>query len=151
MIICGYPCIGKTSISTAKNRIIDLESSMFNDNNGKKNPGWEKTYCRIAEDLSAQGYTVFVSTHQVVLDYLKDSNHRVVLIYPHADLYKEWVERAEKRYKDDPSKKNKAALDNVKANFVEQTKSLDTDAYLMRYPLVKMDYDLLTIVNSLKH
>ena len=64
MIIVGYQGIGKSSLAGVGN-CIDLESSNFWIN-GKRDPEWYKPYCKIADHLSKQGYTVFTSSHEVV-------------------------------------------------------------------------------------
>ena len=71
MIISGYQGIGKSSLA-GKNNCIDLESGNFWVD-GKRADDWYKPYCQIANHLSQQGYTVFVSSHEVVRKELEKS------------------------------------------------------------------------------
>ena len=47
---------------------------------------WYKPYCQIANHLSEQGYTVFVSSHEVVRRELEKSKEPVYVIFPAIDL-----------------------------------------------------------------
>lgn len=107
MIVIGFPGIGKTTL--AGDGFIDLESSNFVRSDGKRDEEWYITYGRIAEDLSRQGYTVFVSSHELVQHFFKTSNEEVVAVFPTADLWKEWANKLAERYFTDPSEKNKRA------------------------------------------
>ena len=60
MIIIGYPGIGKSTLSTTNEQYVDMESSRFIFN-GVRPVRWAYFYARMAEDISRQGYRVFVS------------------------------------------------------------------------------------------
>ena len=48
MIIIGYQGIGKSTLASRyPGHYIDLESSHFNNDLGKKEPGWHIPYCKI--------------------------------------------------------------------------------------------------------
>ena len=51
MIIIGYQCIGKSSLSRVENGCIDLESSNF-FLDGIRDENWYKIYAKIAVNLS---------------------------------------------------------------------------------------------------
>ena len=94
LIICGYPGVGKSSIGGWYN-CIDLESSYFSKgwdgsmvnilqeplNYVKTSledevktlriPSWVSCYADVGMDLADQGYTVLMSTHKDVLDFLE--------------------------------------------------------------------------------
>ena len=97
MIIVGYQGIGKSSIA-GQNGIIDLESGNFWFA-GKRRKEWYVYYCNIAEHLSRQGYTVMMSSHKEVRDYLKIySKQSVYCIFPALELKDEWLKRLKDRY-----------------------------------------------------
>ena len=96
MIYSGFPGVGKSSI--AGNGVIDLESSNFNIIGGMKDKEWYKYYCNIAEDLSKQGYTVLICSHNEVLDELIKREVQFKIICPSLDLKDKWIERLEERY-----------------------------------------------------
>lgn len=108
LIICGYPGVGKSSIA-GWNNCIDLESSWFSyDKDGNKiypNEAWATNYCMLARQLALQGYTVLLSTHQAVINTLREGKWilnkdgiRVVIFVPRSDMKKAWIERLINRY-----------------------------------------------------
>ena len=108
LIICGYPGVGKSSIS-GWNNCIDLESSWFSfDTDGNRicpDEAWVGNYCMIARQLATQGYTVLVSTHKAVINTLREikwilnrDGVRIVIFVPRSDMKKAWVERLVNRY-----------------------------------------------------
>lgn len=112
MIFVGYPCIGKSSIAGHDN-FIDLEPSFFN--NGQKD--WYVHYCTIACNLSEQGYNVFISSHEEVIDYLEQMGIKFIIIYPSPKLYDEYIIRSAKRYSIFPTEKNKRAMLRIIEDF----------------------------------
>lgn len=72
MIIIGYPGIGKSTLAGKDHKFIDLESSNFKIED-ERSEDWYKVYCKVAEDLSRQGYIVFVSSHLAVREALRGS------------------------------------------------------------------------------
>ena len=120
MIIVGYQGIGKSTLTRAdhSDAFIDLESSnfWFKDDDGKniRWPNWYDIYCNLAEDLSSQGYIVFVSSHKAVRERLKRSTVGVCAIAPASYLKDEWIEKLEDRYNSSNSEKDYKALMNAK-------------------------------------
>lgn len=150
MIIIGYPGIGKSSVSGIENCCIDLESSNFWFN-GKRSDNWYVYYCKVALDLSRQGFTVFTSSHEEVRDYLVGHQEEtlIVAVYPETWLETDWIARLKKRYEDDPSEKNYKALMNAKDRFEDNVKELEEWGGLF-YGIQDMDYDLMDIVKRLR-
>jgi len=107
MIIIGYPGIGKTTLAglyynntyiiehTGYKGIIDLESSCFHAIRG--NFVFDM-YCRVAEDLSRQGFVVFVSAHEDVQRELRKTKEHVIVCYPALHLREEWIKKLRERY-----------------------------------------------------
>lgn len=143
MIIIGYPGVGKTSLAGRYRQYIDLESSHFNDAFGTKPDGWFIPYCKVAEDLSKQGYRVFVSCHKEVQEYLHDcSNEYVIVLYPAIELKEQWLDRVKGRFENDPSMKNKKAMENVEKYWDIQINSLSNSPFKHKLMLCDMNYTL---------
>ena len=97
MIIIGYQGIGKSTLA-GKNNCIDLESGNF-WHNGARPYDWYVYYCQIAEHLSQQGYTVFVSSHEVVRNLLKKhSKEALFVVCPAIELKEAWIDKLKKRF-----------------------------------------------------
>lgn len=131
--IC-YQGVGKSSTVNECDFFIDLESSNFKDENGYRTDDWYIYYVNIAFDLASQGYSVFVSSHDVVrrqISYMKDKyypNIDIYVVYPSVELKYEWIERLENRYNENPTKKNKVAYLNAKDRFFENIVEMEKDA-----------------------
>ena len=148
MIIIGYPGVGKTSLAGRYRQYIDLESSHFNDAFGEKPSGWFIPYCKVAEDLSKQGYRVFVSCHKEVQEYFSKSNEYVIVLYPTIELKEQWLDRVERRFENDPSMKNKKAMENVEKYWDIQINSLRNSPFENKLVLKDMNYTLDTEIDS---
>ena len=142
MIIIGYPGVGKTSLAGRYNQYIDLESSHFNDVFEEKPSGWFIPYCRIAEDLSKQGYRVFVSCHKEVQEYFSKSDEYVMVLYPAIELKEQWLDRVKRRFDNDTSTKNKKAMENVEKYWDTQINSLNNSPFEHKLVLKDMNYIL---------
>ena len=142
MIIIGYPGVGKTSLAGRYNQYIDLESSNFNDAFGEKPSGWFIPYCKVAEDLSKQGYRVFVSCHKEVQEYFSKSDEYVMVLYPDIKLKEQWLDRVKERFENDTSKKNKKAMENVEKHWDTQINSLNNSPFEHKLVLKDMNYIL---------
>ena len=68
LVIIGYQGIGKSSLA-GWNKCIDLESGNFFVGN-KRADDWYIPYCQTALNIANQGYTVFVSSHKEVREFL---------------------------------------------------------------------------------
>lgn len=104
MIIIGYQGIGKSTLAARNLKYIDLESSnfWFDDPETKqrvRHSNWYEMYCNVAEDLSRQGYVVFVSSHQPVREKLSNSKEYVIACVPSLDLKDQWIEKLHIRFK----------------------------------------------------
>lgn len=132
-IVVGYQGIGKSTLArSGKGRYIDLESSSFSVRDGMtdnyvKINGWEKIYCKIAEHLAEQGYTVFVSSHAEVRKILKESKCKVVAVVPHPDLGELWIEKLKQRYFDTELEKDRRAWLNAKERYRENVMEIMHD------------------------
>lgn len=147
MIIIGYQGIGKSTMA-GKSKCIDLESSNFFVN-GKRAEDWYIPYCQIANHLSEQGYTVFVSSHEVVRKELQKSKERVAAICPSPELEAEWVVKLWDRYQSTGLEKDFKAWANANDRYEDNIYEIIDDVgecYLIRH----MNYSLANIIDILR-
>ena len=148
MIISGYQGIGKSTLA-GKNKCIDLESGNFWVD-GKRADDWYKPYCQIANHLSEQGYTVFVSSHEVVRRELEKSKEPVYVIFPAIDLKDEWIKKLEDRYNNTKLDKDYRALMNAKDRYKENITEL-MQGNLKFYEITRINYQLESIIDYLEY
>ena len=141
MIIVGYPGIGKSTLAGRDHRFIDLESSNFKIE-GERSEDWCKVYCKVAEDLSRQGYIVFVSSHLAVREALRGSRETVVAVFPSDALKDIWLAKLENRYHETRSEKDRLAFDHAYHWYDEDITALSNCDIPYKICLRNMDYDL---------
>ena len=152
--IC-YQGVGKSSTVNECDFFIDLESSNFKDENGHRNDDWYVYYVNIAFDLASQGYSVFVSSHDVVrrqISYMKDKyypNVDIYMVYPSVELKDKWIERLEKRYDENPTEKNRVAYLNAKDRFSENIAEMKKDADDFGFNEVEIDTCKYKLIDKL--
>lgn len=147
MIIIGYQGIGKSSLAGTEN-CIDLESGNFWID-GERSDEWYKPYCQIANHLSEQGYTVFVSSHEVVREELKNSKEKVFIVMPDERLRDQWIERLWNRYGFTGLDKDYKAYANAKYRYAENIYEL-MHCGIPYYIIIDMKYSLRDIVIRLR-
>lgn len=151
MVIVGYQGIGKSTLAKNGNGFIDLESSNFFIN-GERSPDWYIPYCEIALDLSKQGYDVFVSSHQVVRDYLAYNNiEDLVIVCPAKKLKDRWIAKLGNRYATTGLSKDYKAWKNAETRYEENIDELLNQGGF-GYCLIidSMNYDLELLLHGLK-
>jgi ABC-type oligopeptide transport system ATPase subunit len=148
MIIIGYQGIGKSTLSQSNIRYIDLESGNFFID-GYRAINWYEIYCNIAEHLSQQGYTVFVSSHKAVRDRLKRSKERVVCCFPSLELKHEWINKLYERYKESGLTKDCKAYKNAKQRYTENIYEIKNEGF-ENIMLTSMNYNLLIEIEKFK-
>lgn len=166
MIITGYQGIGKSTLAKRNYRVIDLESDCFykyeedfhlKKTGDKTRPdNWYIYYCQMAQNLSRQGYIVFVSYHQEVRNWLSVHNsEKFCAIFPSFRLKDDWINRLEARYKISNSKKDLDALEHVKECYNNDIYGLwyecqyNVDYYHDVIIIDDINYDLEKLVNDL--
>ena len=148
MIIIGYQGIGKSTLANQNNKYIDLESGNFWCN-GIRPENWHIYYCNIAEHLSKQGYNVFVSSHEVVRKYLKNSSETVICVYPSLFLADRWKEKLQQRYNNTGLEKDYKAWKNAEDNYLVNISEL----MMCGIPYIEinsMDYNLKELIERSK-
>ena len=146
MIVIGYQGIGKSTLATKSLRYIDLESSSFwfDDPETKqrvRHGNWYEVYCNVAEDLSRQGYTVFVSSHQPVRERLSRSDEYVITCVPSLDLKDKWIEKLRLRYENSGIEKDYKAYMNAIDGFTENVTEIMRSGFDV-LEIKDMNYDL---------
>lgn len=126
MIILGYPGIGKSAVCKNRSGWIDLESSNFD----LKTDDGVAQYCRVAMDLSDQGKTVFVSTHENVRKFFESVPKRsfVAVVYPKLELKEAWIKRLTARYNKTGLIKDRRALSRAEENYENDIEALMTSS-----------------------
>lgn len=151
MIIIGYQGIGKSTLANKDDKFIDLESSSFwvKGENGEivRSINWYEIYVNIAENLSKQGYVVFVSSHEVVRDQLQQSKERVFALYPDISLKDQWVKKLAKRYHESRLDKDYRALMNAIDRYEENIREIENSNF-DNIVIRNIDYDLKKLITS---
>lgn len=101
-IIAGFPGIGKSYIHNKVNA-TDSDSSKFSwkmvNNEKVRNENFvEDYYNHILELLNSKKYDyIFISTHEAILEKLRDNNIEFTIVIPHEKRKEEFKEIYEKR------------------------------------------------------
>lgn len=153
LIMIGYHGIGKSSCA-GKENCIDLESGSFwiGDHRAED---WYIPYCNIALHLANQGYTVFTSSHKVVVDYLKsvplmENTGKVVVFCPEVIWKEEWIKRLKTRFDKTGLNKDYKALEDAKAHYWASIVAL-VNCGLPVYQPSAIDYDLMDYVHKARN
>ncbi len=148
MIVIGYQGIGKSTLAKKNIQCIDLESWNFWIM-GKRIDEWYIPYCKIAVDLSAQGYVVFVSSHEVVRKCLSVNQNgvtqQIYVCYPLLGLKDEWIAKLEDRYQKSHLEKDYKAWRNAVERYDENIMEIANSGF-MELPIMNMNYDLEQMV-----
>ena len=148
MIIVGYQGIGKSTISSYITSMIDLESGNFWVD-GKRNNNWYKVYVNIAEHLSNQGFTVFLSSHKVVREELNWREVPFAVICPSLEMKTIWIDKLKSRYEHSMKGKDFKAWKNAVQCYDENIKDLMSEEFCCT--IDSADYDLGDIVVKADH
>lgn len=160
MIITGYQGIGKSTLAKKRQDVIDLESScfwIFAKNGNKSRPkDWYICYCQMAEFLSKQGYTVFVSCHPEVREYLANNRtEKFCAVFPSKSIKVDWISKLRERYYCTKSEKDLRALEHAEKFFDKDIDRLMHECsygiewYSNAIYLETIDYDLESIIMKL--
>ena len=145
-IICGFPAIGKSTLAKHKN-YIDLDSSLFtiqSNNGAEKNSNWVITYINVAKMLANKGFTVFISTHSEVRNYLKEKEIEFTVIYPKLELEEAWIERLRQRFEQSGKDADFRAFRFIQNNYKNAVVELQIEK--KRIEIESMDYSLIDLI-----
>ena len=146
MIIIGYQGIGKSTLAKDSRKYIDLESGNFWVN-GERDEQWYKPYCNIANHLSAQGYTVFTSSHKEIREELKNSNEIVKIVFPALELKTDWLIRLTNRYNESMLEKDYKALINASLYYEDNINDLMNEPF-DKIVINNIDYNLRELIEK---
>lgn len=146
MIIIGYQGIGKSTLAKDSWEYIDLESGNFWIN-GERDEQWYKPYCNIANHLSAQGYTVFTSSHKEVREELKNSSEVVKIAFPALELKIDWLIRLTNRYNESMLEKDYKALINASLYYEDNIEDLMNEPF-DKIIINNIDYNLGELIEQ---
>lgn len=146
MIIIGYQGIGKSTLAKDSWKYIDLESGNFWIN-GERDEQWYKPYCNIANHLSAQGYTVFTSSHKEVREELKNSSEVVKIAFPALELKTDWLIRLTNRYNESMLEKDYKALINASLYYEDNIEDLMNEPF-DKIIINNIDYNLEELIEK---
>lgn len=146
MIIIGYQGIGKSTLAKDSLKYIDLESGNFWIN-GERDEQWYKPYCNIANHLSAQGYTVFTSSHKEVREELKNSSEVVKIAFPALELKTDWLIRLTNRYNESMLEKDYKALMNASLHYEDNIEDLMNEPF-DKIIINNIDYNLRELIEQ---
>ena len=146
MIIIGYQGIGKSTLAKDSLKYIDLESRNFWIN-GERDEQWYKPYCNIANHLSAQGYTVFTSSHKEVREELKNSSEIVKIAFPALELKTDWLIRLTNRYNESMLEKDYKALMNASLYYEDNINDLMNEPF-DKIIINNIDYNLRELIEE---
>jgi len=94
-VISGFPGVGKTNayeILKARGvKVLDSDSSTFDKTHFPEN------YLDHIETKLAEGYTLFVSTHDTVRKGLEERGIRHIIVYPREAMKDEYMRRYQER------------------------------------------------------
>jgi len=150
MIVIGYQGIGKSTLAARNLKYIDLESSnfWFEDPETKqrvRHSNWYEIYCNVAEDLSRQGYIVFVSSHHPVRERLLKSEEYVVVCVPSLILKDEWIKKLKERYENSLLEKDYKAYINAADRFTENVTEIMNSGFDVIL-ITDADYNLQNLI-----
>ena len=149
MIIIGYQGIGKSTLANKDDKFIDLESGSFwltnTDGSRYRYDNWYEMYCNVAEHLSQQGYIVFISSHEVVRNRLKQSKERVFTLYPDVSLKDQWIKKLAKRYNNSRLDKDYRALMNAIDRYEENIREIENSNF-DNIVIHDINYDLKKLI-----
>jgi len=134
-IICGFAGIGKSTCANELLKVVDLESTPFAKN-------WEM-YARVAQHMASNGYTVLLSCHKELRQYLLSNGVEFTTVMPspildHIDSKTIYL----KRYRGRGN--NQAFIDLMSSNWGEFNTTLPKEE-VVELPLDKYLIDLLTL------
>ena len=97
MIVLGYHGVGEASCCNDEFGLIYLDDSVMDDSSDD----WVERYCKLAADLSFQGYNVIISCRKSVREYISKhiienegnifKDTVIVSIFPHENLKEDWI------------------------------------------------------------
>lgn len=134
-------------------KILDSDSSFFSwlyDENGNKtnerNPEFPQNYINHIKAHMDEEDIIFVSSHKVVRDALKEEGIPYYLVYPRKDMKEEWMWRFKKRGNDENFIKFQ---DEHWNEFIEDMENETYPTKIVLEPYSCYDAITTTVINSI--
>jgi len=153
IVISAFPACGKTCYYKKHDNVLDSDSSNFSwikdingNNTNVRNPNFPNNYIQHIKQNIGKVELIFVSSHQVVRDALRDNDIKYVLIYPDISMKDEWIDRFKNRGNDDKFIKFIASNWN---NFIKDMND-EVYPYKIRLPYESSNFIDLNIILKAK-
>lgn len=147
-IISGFPGVGKTYITSNNNSklvILDSDSSKFSwldVKNKIRHPDFPQNYIDHILDNIYSSDIIFVSSHDIVRNALKDNNIEYYLVYPDKSLKEEYI----KRYKNRGTDENFISF--VSNNWDAFIDEMDNETFANKIKLEKPSHTMENVIYS---
>ena len=146
-VISAFPACGKSYIFQNEqdnfDGILDSDSSEFSwikDENGnnttERNPDFPNNYIQHIEENLGKVQIIFVSSHDVVRNALRENNIDYTIVYPDISLKEDWIKRFKKRGN------NEKFINFISNNWDKFIADIESETYPNKYKL-KHKYDYL--------
>lgn len=132
LIISGFPGVGKSYFFNNNSNLIalDSDSSEFSwvkdkdgNNTKERNPDFPNNYIKHIKENMGKVDIIFVSSHKVVRDALKENNMFYYLVYPCRCIKEEYLQR----YRDRGN--NQGFIDFIDKNWEDFIKEIETETF----------------------
>lgn len=146
MIIITYPGINVRQLA-GRNNCIDLNPHNLYIND-KRPSKWIEYYCNFAEDLSNQGYTVFVACLPgVIRRLISNCQEEVACIFPDESLEESWLTSMSVQFNITGDDRDFANYKSLQNNYIKLIIMLKNSG-LKSYIIDNMNYSLNKIVRQ---
>ncbi|MGM0973392.1 MAG: hypothetical protein ACQEW2_10935 [Bacillota bacterium] len=148
-VISAFPACGKSytfeNSQDCFNGILDSDSSEFSwvkDENGKntaeRNPNFPNNYIQHIKDNLGKVEIIFVSSHDVVRNALKENGIDYTIVYPDKSMKDEWLRRFKKRGNEEKF------IDFISTNFDKFIDEIEEETFPKK---VKLPYNYHEYLN----
>lgn len=151
LVISAFPGCGKTYFfNNFKNFLVsDSDSSNFSwikdsegNNTTQRNPEFPKNYIDHIKNNIGVYDIIFVSSHNVVVEALKNNNIDFTIVYPDIELKEDFLERYKNRGN------NESFIKFISEHFEEFVKAIDDDVSLNKIKLTKEKRFLKDVISK---
>lgn len=103
LVISGFPAVGKSYLTETNEKMVvmDSDSSNFSWLNGERHPDFPNNYMEHIKQNLGYADNIFVSSHDIVRNALKENKINYILVYPSIDIKDEYIQRYRDRGNDE--------------------------------------------------
>lgn len=146
-VISAFPACGKSYFYNIQKdlglKVLDSDSSEFSwikdesgNNTKERNPDFPSNYIEHIKNNLGSVDIIFVSSHDIVRNALKESNINYYLAYPQKELKQEWVERFKSRGN------NEGFIQFISSNWDSFIDDIENEAFPIKVELKSGEYIL---------